>query len=123
MSSLGKYKIPTPFKDEDKWLKYFTKKQLMYIGFGLMICLPLLKLTWTAPSLLKIPVMVFCIIVMGTALIIGMATMPDDKYLWGGGTKLDKLLFRIIRKRLKSNKVLYVKNYKEEPDKNGGHRK
>ena len=37
--------------------------------------------------------------------------MPKDKYLIGGGTSLKTLGMRLIRRRMKSNKVLWVKNY------------
>lgn len=118
-SSLGRYKIPRPMQDEDKWFKYFTKHQLVYVGVSLVIIARLILWVKSSSSLVQIPVLTLGSIVVILSIAFGVLTMPDDKYLWGGGTKVETLVVRLVRKRLKGNRVLYVRNYKvdEAPSK------
>lgn len=115
-TSLGKYKIPRPMQDEDKWFKYFTKHQLIYVGISLVIMARLVLWVKDSSAIIQIPVLMLGCIVVILSVAFGVLTMPDDKYLWGGGTKVETLALRLVRKKLKGNKVLYVKNYKiDEP--------
>lgn len=112
MDRIGRYKIPRPFKDEDIWFRFFTKKQLLVIGTAALISLqPVILAFKHSNNILLFFALVFGIILIAAASIIVKFDMPADKYLWGGGTSLETLLMRIIRKRLKSNKILYVKFY------------
>lgn len=114
MAALGKYKIPRPFQDEDKWFKYFTKKQLVYVGISLVIALRLIFWVKDYNGLIQIPVLTVGCILIICALLFGMLKMPDDRYLWGGGTTIEKLVVRLIRRRIRENRVIYVRNYHPE---------
>lgn len=106
--ALGTYKIPRPIKDEDKWFK-LTKKQWLYLGVGIAIAYVAFKIF----TLIHIDLIAYvvAVIAIGVCFMIGTFKMPDDKYIIGGGTKLDTLAKRLILKRFKKYKVLYVKNY------------
>lgn len=111
MDRIGRYKIPRPFKDEDIWFRFFTKKQLMFIGGAALISLQLVVWAFKRSNFLLFLALVFGIILVALVSIIVKFDMPADKYLWGGGTSLETLLRRIIRKKLKANRIVYVKFY------------
>lgn len=106
--ALGTYKIPRPFKDEDKWFK-LTKKQWLFVGIGLSIA----YLAFRVFTMIHLQVLAYVVAVLsiGVCFMIGTFKMPGDKYIIGGGTKLDVLAKRVIIKRFKKYKVLYIKNY------------
>lgn len=118
MDRIGRYKIPRPFRDEDIWFRFFTKKQLLVIGAAALISLQLVIWAFKRSNILLFFALVLGIILIAVVSIIVKFDMPTDKYLWGGGTSLEKLLLRIIRKKLKSNRVLYVKFY-QNPERKG----
>jgi len=106
MARLGRYKIPRPFKDEDIWFRFFTKKQLMYLlvfgGIGLL----LLMLSAVAKMVVIGGILFVVFLVLG--IVIPRFNMPDDKYLWGGGMPLETIFIRWIFKKI-SKKSLYIK--------------
>ena len=112
MSTLGSYKTPAPFKDEDKWLKFFTKRMLAYLSCGAFIAFQcFMFFHGLGLSVIGLILAILSIMFAGVLLL----TMPADKYLFGGGKKIDVLLYRIIRKRFfKKHRVIYVKNYSRE---------
>ncbi len=115
--TLGKYKIPRPMQDEDKWFRYFTKRQLIYVGISLVIMARLIFWVKDYKPFIQIPVLTLGCIVVIVSTVFGMVNMPDDRYLWGGGTSLEKLAVRLFRRKLRSNRVLYVRNYRPvEPE-------
>ncbi|MCI7189857.1 MAG: PrgI family protein [Lachnospiraceae bacterium] len=116
MDRIGRYKIPRPFKDEDIWFRFFTKKQLLFIGGAALISLQLVVWAFKRSNFLLFLALVFGIILVALVSIIVKFDMPADKYLWGGGTSLETLLRRIIRKKLKANRIVYVKFY-QNPEK------
>lgn len=104
-------------QDEDKWLKYFTKTQLLFLaaftapGVGLVIFFNRIGLTFIG--------MVFLLlfVALGIALPHPKMKMPDDKYLWGGGVMIKTLLVRVLLKLLPSNRNVYISlPYDEEED-------
>lgn len=110
---LGDYAVMAELKDEDKWLKYFTKKQLLYfgvasvLGIGEIILFYKLGLVIIGVELLIINIVIAFVIQL---------RMPSDKYLWGGGTLIEELLLRIIKKNLPGHKILYTKFIEEEEE-------
>ena len=110
MADTGSYQIPKEFKDEDKWLRYFTKKQLGYAAIAIAIDIGLLFLTYKI-GIIHVGIFFSVLILMA---ILGFAFMsvPTSKYLLGGGYPLSTIAFRIIRRHLPKNRVIYVKNYK-----------
>lgn len=114
MAQIGRYKIPRPFKDEDRWFKFFTKDQLLWIGLALIISFRLVTWVMYSSKVVLFITLVGCVVFVIATAVIAMCSMPTDKYLWGGGIPLKKLVVRLIRKRLKANRQLYVKNYNAE---------
>lgn len=106
--ALGTYKIPRPIQDEDKWLK-LTKKQWLYTGIGIVIAYAAFQVFCAMH--MDLLAYVIALISIGFFFTIGTFKMPEDKYIIGGGTKLDVLAKRLIVKQFKKYKVLYIKNY------------
>lgn len=109
---IGTYKIPSEFKDEDKWFKFFTLRQLFaLIGIG-ALCFIVFRLF----SIIHMRFIGACIDV--AILIIGImciyAPVPEEKYLIGGGQPFRVILLRMVRKRMKKNRIIYIKNYDQE---------
>ena len=85
MAKLGVFPIPGEFKSEDKWFRYFNRKQ--------------------AAVLVLCGILDYKIIMMG----IVMVRLPVDVlFLNGGGITIDQLLFRLLYRRL--HRELYTKN-------------
>lgn len=105
MAQLGNYRIPREVEDEDKWFRYFTKKQLAVLVIVLLI-------DWKVCSFFyKLHCIVIGITLAILFLIIALAAvmikMPRIKYLYGG-IGLDILLIRIIiRKASSKHKKVY----------------
>lgn len=111
MSSLGNYRIMKPLKDEDRWFKYFTKRQLLFVFVGLV--LSGIIYPFFSGLGLRIVGIFFVEIIMLTVLGLAFLKLPYSKYLIGGGRYVHEILVRLIRKRLPKNKVIYTKNYDE----------
>lgn len=112
MAVSGSYKVPAPLKDEDKWFKFFTKSQLLSIGVAVLIGFQILVF-FGKHGLVPVGLAICLLIVIGVGVCV-MVRIPPDKYLIGGGEYIAVILFRIIRKKLPKNKVLYIKNYNDE---------
>jgi len=104
----GDHKVPEPFKDEDKWL-FLTKRQLVILVPAVIICGGLLIQTFRWNILpIGIILSVWLLIVAGAIMIV---KIPEDRYLFGSGLYLEVMAFRVLKKKLPKNKVLYTKNY------------
>lgn len=109
MAKLGNYNIPKEYKDEDKWFRFFTKVQLLFIGAAAGISIGLIVLF---NKLNATPVgVVLTVVTLIVAVILAFVNIPANKYMTGGGLKLRTMLLRLIIKRQRKNRVLYVKNY------------
>lgn len=109
MASLGNYTIPKELKDEDKWFRFFTKTQLLYVGAAAMIDMGIIAFF----RLIHVPYVSIILseIVMIGAVILAFIPIPTDRFMIGGGYSLRAIAVRLVRKRMKRNKVLYVKGY------------
>ena len=109
MAQYGKYRIPREFQDEDKWFRFFTKQQLIYLAAALAIDFVLIVVTLSLHILgVGIALSVITIIV---TMFLAFFVMPPDKYLMGGGYRITVLILRMFYRRLPKNRVLYVKGY------------
>lgn len=102
------YSIPSEFTDEDKYFKYFTKKNMAVIIITGFIMFLLYKLTG---SLFGKPFIGLIIggIIMLVSILCVMVKIPETLYLEGGGQTILTILTRkYVRKR---NKVIYIKGY------------
>lgn len=104
--------VPSEFKDEELWLKYFPKRSFYILGitFGIAVAL------WKILSLMHIGVvgivfgamiMVFC---TGTSMI----PVNPNRYMEGAGLNYDKYILRRLYRMRKKNRVIYVKHYDVE---------
>ena len=104
----GDHKVPTPLKDEDKWYK-FTKRQWAIVLPAVVLAIIILRVT---KGLNILPVGVALVIVMGIlAWCLAFWELPPEKYLFGSGEKMEKLAFRLWKKKLPKNRKIYTKNY------------
>lgn len=103
--------VMSELKDEDKWLKYFTRKQLIYYGVAIALGV---GVTVILHNLFHAEAVGFVVIIVNIALaIILQLKIPEsgDKYIIGGGMPLQMILIRMLKKSLPKNRVIYVKNY------------
>ena len=102
--------IPSEFTDEDRWFKFFTKKQLAVV---------LLNIVWTIAlgKLFKL----FGIMPVGIAIgviqtlvvtALAMFRLPESNYLRGGGQIIGVVLLKRMYRRLFA--CIYVKGYVEQ---------
>jgi hypothetical protein len=112
MAELGSYQIPKEFKDEDKWFRYFTKKQLIFVGGAIFLSVVITSF-FSGLGLIKVGISISEVILLLT-IAVAFIRIPTDRYLIGGGYHIMQILMRLVIKRLKQNRILYVKNYSEE---------
>lgn len=115
--ALGKYKVPRKFKDEDKWFRFFTKKQLVIMGTAALVGLSILMCSIK----IGVPYVGFflLLLIVISAGVCAMFKIPDDKYLIGGGEYIGTILIRMLIKRLPWNRNIYIKNYDKILKKDG----
>ena len=112
MAELGSYQIPKEFKDEDKWFKYFTKKQLIVVGSALGASVLIISF-FNGVGLLPVGISISEVVLI-LSITSSFIRIPRERYLIGGGYHIAVILWRLICKRFPKNRVLYVKNYEEE---------
>lgn len=106
----GRFAIPNEYKDEDRWLKFFTKRQLVYVVLAALLDYIIYRIfnKWLLIWL------VIDLIITLVAAVIALASIPKSRYLLGGGNSVETIITRIIIRRVTC--VLYIKNYDEEED-------
>ena len=110
MTATGVFRVPREFKDEDRWFRYFNKKQAATLVLTGIVDYRLIMAG--ASYGITIPAIVVAILltlVMGGLVMIYLPV--DVMFLTGGGITLDQWIFRIILR--KSKKVIYTKNVHE----------
>lgn len=110
MAAIGVFRIPREFKDEDKWFRYFNKKQATVLVLTGLLDYRLIMVG--ASHGITIPAIVAAALL--TLVIGGMVLIHlpvDVMFLTGGGITLDQWIFRVILR--KSKKVIYTKNVEE----------
>ena len=110
MANLGEYRPPNQInKDEDKYWK-LTKVQIGYLLVGLFLGIGILNfLSMFQIVFLKILGWVILFLLLFGCFLLGTVPIPNEKYLKGGGLRLDQYLFRLIKKRMKKNRVIYTR--------------
>lgn len=116
----GTFKIPMDAKDEDKWLKYFTKAQLAVVIFVAAIDVVIVK-GFQALGILPVGIFI-AIVLMITACIVALCKVPESSHVIGAGNNIGKILIRMYIHRKIYRKV-YIKGYggeeKVKPSKYG----
>ena len=106
MAATGVFRVPREFKDEDKWFRYFNKKQAVVLVLTLLADYRMLVAA--SEHGLVLPALVAAVLLTLVAAGIVMVQLPVDvMFLTGGGITLDQWLFRIILR--KSRRVIYTK--------------
>lgn len=110
--AMGVYRIPREFKDEDKWFRFFTKTQLLIMGIGVAIC-AVFFFIFAPFKIYAIPIIisVFVLLVCG---LLAFFTMPENKYLYGGGYPAYQIILRLLRKFFIFKKQIYIKRDAQE---------
>ena len=110
----GRYRIPREFRDEDKWFRFFTKKQLIYVAIAVAIDFVFITMTLAFHIVgVGIALSVICLMI---ALFLAFFVIPTDKYLIGGGYPVMAIISRVVYRHMPGNRILYVKNYKKEEE-------
>ena len=81
----GEYNVPTPLKDEDKYM-HMTKRQLIYAIIALLLAWGLIS-SFSSIGLFPIGLALGFIVII-IIFIIAYIAVPADKYLLGGGQKV-----------------------------------
>lgn len=114
--ALGEYRPPNQINsDEDKYGKgklSFTKVQIVYALIGVLLGgIVFLILNMTKIMLFQVIGVISIVIGLVGGVAIGGMTLPNSKYLSGGGLRIDMYLRRKASKKfLKRKKVLYCNN-------------
>lgn len=108
MSRLGVFPIPGEFKSEDRWFRYFNRKQALV----LVVCgiVDYRVLIGASARGMLVPVLILMIFMTMLVMGIVMIRLPVDvMFLSGGGITIDEWIFRIVYRRMHGE--IYVKNY------------
>ena len=107
----GRHDWPEEFRDEDIWL-FLTKRQwvimLTGVALGGLVVGIFIKLHLTA--IIGLAFIIAGLILIAAA-VVAFITMPDRYYLFGGGERLEIILFRLFKKCRKRSKVIWTANY------------
>ncbi len=112
----GEHDWPEEFRDEDKWL-FLTKRQWV-----IMLCGAVFggTVVWLFFMLHLTALLGVAFVILGLSLIaavmVAFFPMPDRFYLFGGGEKLEKIFFRLLRKSRKSSKIIWTANYENDSE-------
>ena len=120
MAALGSYKVPKPIESEMKIAKTLSIRQALYgligLALGAIIFLCLLKIG-AGPVVLAFGLLLIVLFAVA-GIFLGVAKVPEHWYLYGPGTRIDVLLSRILKKKLKKNQVIYTRCGLLESEKN-----
>ena len=107
----GKYEIPDEYQDEDRWW-LFTKKQ--WLGIAIAAGLDLLAYRGFGALGLDFGGLVAAAILTMAIAILIFIKVPYRFYLYGSGSRLSAILYRLLIRRLKKNRVIYTGSYEEK---------
>ena len=103
-----KHEIPSEFTDEDKWLKYFSKKSILALCITGAVAFLFYQVgKFLGAGLVGIA---FGALIMAAGVAPTMIPRSETEYLKGGGITYDVIAIRwLIRK---SKKIIYIKGYR-----------
>ena len=111
MAKLGVFAVPGEFKSEDKWFRYFNRKQALV----LVVCgiLDYKVIVSAASKGLVIPALVGMLFMTLVSVGIVMIRFPvDGFFLSGGGLTIDEWLFRLLYRWM--HREILTKNYNKK---------
>ncbi|MCR5719953.1 MAG: hypothetical protein K6F84_05255 [Lachnospiraceae bacterium] len=106
----GVHETPDKFRDEDKWFKFFTKRQLLILGPTFLAVIGFNSLIFSSPlkGLFPITLLIGELFFIA-AVVIAFFEVPDHMYMFGSGLKIEILIFRLIKKKLSKSHRIYTK--------------
>lgn len=106
----GEHDWPEEFRDEDKWV-FLTKRQWIIIGIGVLIGAGIVGLFYLLGlgAIVQIA-FILAALVFIAAVLTAFIPMPERFYLFGGGVRLEILLFRLIKHKWKGSRVIWTAN-------------
>ena len=106
------FSIPAEFTDEDKWFRFFYKKNLAVFCAGAAFT----YLLWKVLDLggLGIAGLIAGGMVTTAITAVTMLPIPESSYLKGGGQTLDIILIRRLIRR--KSAVIYIRGYGRDGD-------
>lgn len=108
----GVHEVPSEFKDEEKWLVFFSKRTLIIGVIMVLITLVLSKITGLFHATwLGLSIGLICTVAF---VVTSMIMIPNTEYMRGGGLTVDKLLFR--RFCHKRSMGVYIKHYNSDEE-------
>lgn len=106
MATTEVFRVPREFKNEDKWFRYFTKKQALVLVLTGLVDYRMVMFAAKYDMI----IVAIVIAILLTLLIGGMVMIQlpvDMMFLIGGGITLDEWLLRVILR--KCHRVIYTK--------------
>ena len=116
--AFGTFKTFGQIKDEDKYFRFFTKRNIAWtfvgglLGFGIYSVINAIGF----PMVAAVTGIVICVFFGAMSFV----QVPVERYLSGGGLFLTTVVFRWLQRRVGSSKVIYNKYYEVDEEKKGG---
>lgn len=108
----GIHEVPSEFKDEEKWLLFFSKRTLIIGVIMVLITLVLSKITGLFHATwLGFGIGLICTVAF---VVTSMIMIPTTEYMRGGGLTVDKWLLR--RFFHKKSMGIYAKHYNSDEE-------
>jgi len=115
--AFGTFKTFGQIKDEDKYFRFFTKRNIAWtfvgglIGFGAFSLLNAIGFSMAG----AVTGITICVFFAGMSFV----QVPVERYLSGGGLFLTTVVFRWLQRKVGSGKVIYNKFYDTDDEKEG----
>lgn len=109
--SQGVHEVPEEFQDEDKWF-FLTKRQwgillpVLVFDFGVISFVIKVGLSFFLPL-----VIILLALISIAAAVVAFFEVPQNWYLYGSGMKIERVLFRLLKKKRRKNRKIYTKHY------------
>lgn len=103
-----KFPIPLEFSDEDKYFKYFTKKNILALLLSGIVCYCIAKLSAALLGTM-LPGLIVGLLMVLVIVGVTMLPIPETEYMKGAGLTLDVIIIRRIIRR--TSRVIYIKGY------------
>lgn len=113
MARVGIFKTPSEIKNEDRWFRYFNRRQAVILAIMLIIDYRIILVSHVHGWLLPAIIIAICL----TMLVMGivMINLPVDRFfLTGGGLQLDEFIYRLIYRKV--HRTICTKNYNQDVD-------
>lgn len=102
--------VPSEFKDEEKWLRFFPKRSFVI----LIVMFAFTLILYNICNLFKFGIGGLIIGGILTVAMVASSMIPisSTEYMSGGGLTLDKWLYRRIMHKM--NKCVYIKHFQSD---------